>query len=215
MRGARNWGGMLLVIAWAMAGCAHLPESWNDALSPLAAALPGTTAKPSNEQTASTAEKAPAYSGNTTAPATPKAPQTEAADRGDDISVEEMAVHYAMEMVGRPYKLGSTSPKGFDACGLVHYSFAKAGAKIPRTHEEQRKASGRVFVSLLRLGDLVYFNLDGKKNSHVGIYIGDGRFVHASPSGKRVRMDRIDTPYWREILSEARRLDARRVPASF
>jgi cell wall-associated NlpC family hydrolase len=207
MRGAWKWGGMLAVIAWAMTGCAHIPESLSDALSPLAAALPGTTAKPSNEQTASSVEKVPAHSGNTSAPVAPKAPQAESGGRGDDISVEEMAVHYAMEMVGRPYKLGSTSPsKGFDACGLVHYSFAKAGAKIPRTHDEQRKASGRVFVSLLRLGDLVYFNLDGKKNSHVGIYIGDGRFVHASPSGKRVRMDRIDTPYWQQILSEARRI---------
>ncbi|HKQ28529.1 MAG TPA: C40 family peptidase [Burkholderiales bacterium] len=203
------------MIAWAMAGCAHMPDSLNDALSPLAAVLPGTAAKPSSEQTASTAEKAPAHSGNTT-PTGSKVPQTEAAAAADDIPVEEMAVHYAMEMVGRPYKLGSTSPsRGFDACGLVHYSFAKAGVKMPRAHEEQRKVSGRVFVSLLRVGDLVYFNLDGKKNSHVGIYIGDGRFVHASPSGKRVRMDRIDAPYWQQILSEARRLDARRVQASF
>ena len=157
------------------------------------------------------AEKAPAHSGTTTAPTDQKmAP--ESAARADDVPVEELAVHYAMEMVGRPYKLGATSPsKGFDACGLVHYSFAKAGAKMPRAHDEQRKASGRVFVSQLRLGDLVYFNLEGKKNSHVGIYIGDGRFVHASPSRKRVRMDRIDTPYWQEILSEARRLDVRRV----
>jgi cell wall-associated NlpC family hydrolase len=212
MRGAWKWAGTLSVIACAMAGCTHIPDSLKDALSPLAAALPGTTAKPANEQTALVAEKAPAHSGSTIVPASPKAPQEEAAARSDDVSVEEMAVHYAMEMVGRPYKLGSTSPgKGFDACGLVHYSFAKAGAKIPRTNDEQRKASGRVFLSLLRLGDLVYFDLDGKKNSHVGIYIGDGRFVHASPSGKRVRMDRIDTPYWQQMLSEARRLDARRV----
>jgi cell wall-associated NlpC family hydrolase len=211
MRGARNRGRMLWVIAWAMTGCAHIPESLNDALSPLAAALPGTAAKPSHE-TEVPAEKAPAHSGTTTAPTDQKMAQAESAARADDVPVEELAVHYAMEMVGRPYKLGATSPsKGFDACGLVHYSFAKAGAKMPRAHDEQRKASGRVFVSQLRLGDLVYFNLEGKKNSHVGIYIGDGRFVHASPSRKRVRMDRIDTPYWQEILSEARRLDVRRV----
>ena len=212
MRGARNWGASLLVIAWAMTGCAHIPESWNEALSPLTAALPGTAAKPSTEHIAVVAEKPAAHSITTAAPSAPKMPQAETAGPTDDVTVEELAVHYAMEMVGRPYNFGSTSPsKGFDACGLVHYSFAKAGAKIPRSHDEQRKASGRVFVSQLRLGDLVYFDLQGKKNSHVGIYIGDGRFVHASPSGNRVRMDRIDTPYWQQLLSEARRLDARRV----
>lgn len=212
MRGARNWRALGLVIVCAMTGCAHIPESLNDALSPLAAASPGTTAKPGHEQTAFVADNSPAHSGTTAAAAAPKAPQAEATGRTDDDTVEELAVHYAMTMVGRPYKLGSTSPsKGFDACGLVRYSFAKAGAKIPRAHDEQRKASSRVFVSLLRLGDLVYFNLEGKKNSHVGIYIGDGRFVHASPSAKRVRMDRIDTPYWQSLLSEARRFDARRV----
>jgi cell wall-associated NlpC family hydrolase len=194
-----------------MTGCAHIPEAWNEALSPLTAALSATETQ-DNEQKAVVAEKPPTNPVTTAPPSLPTMPQAEAQDATDDVTVEELAVHHAMTMVGRPYKVGSTSPsKGFDACGLVHFSFAKAGAKIPRAHDEQRKASARVFVSQLRLGDLVYFDLEGKKNSHVGIYIGDGRFVHASPLGKRVRMDRIDTPYWQQLLSEARRLDARRV----
>jgi cell wall-associated NlpC family hydrolase len=81
---------------------------------------------------------------------------------------------------------------------------------VPRNSAELRSTSGRILVSNVRMGDLLYFDLDGKKNSHVGIYIGDGRFVHASPVLRRVRMDRIDTPYWQRLLSEARRLDARR-----
>jgi len=63
-------------------------------------------------------------------------------------------------------------------------------------------------VSHLRHGDLVFFDLQGKKNSHVGIYVGDGQFVHAPSTGKRVRKDRLDSPFWRKHLSEARRFDA-------
>src|SRR2546422_440862 len=69
-------------------------------------------------------------------------------------------------------------------------------------------AAGRIRVSHLRHGDLLFFDLQGKRNSHVGIYVGDGQFVHAPSTGKRVRKDRLDSPYWRKHLSEARRFDA-------
>ena len=60
-------------------------------------------------------------------------------------------------------------------------------------------------VASLRRGDLVFFDLEGKKNSHVGIYLGEGRFVHAPSSGKSVRNDALSNPYWKKHLSEVRR----------
>ena len=119
------------------------------------------------------------------------------------------AASVAMKMVGKRYRAGGSSPKtGFDCSGLVHYSYGQAGVSVPRSTDRQR-ATGRVVkVADLRRGDLLFFNQEGKKYGHVGIYLGDGRFVHAPSSGKTVRSDRLDSPYWKKHLSEARRLPA-------
>lgn len=94
----------------------------------------------------------------------------------------ERAAGHAAKMLGKPYRFGGSTPAtGFDCSGLVQYSH-------------------------LRRGDLLFFDQEGKKNSHVGLYVGDGYFVHAPSSGKRVRSDQLDSAYWRAHLSEARRL---------
>jgi cell wall-associated NlpC family hydrolase len=112
---------------------------------------------------------------------------------------------HALRMVGTPYRYGGASPAGFDCSGLVQFSFRQAGVSVPRSTEEQRRVSRPIKASGLRPGDLLFFDQEGKKNSHVGIYVGDGAFVHAPSSGGRVRKDRIDSPYWRKHLSETRR----------
>jgi cell wall-associated NlpC family hydrolase len=123
-------------------------------------------------------------------------------------SVAERAAHNAAQLVGKPYRYGGSSPSsGFDCSGLVQYSYAQAGRKLPRSTDDQRVASQRIRVSELRRGDLIFFDQEGKKNSHVGIYVGNGEFVHAPSSGKRVRRDRLDAPYWIKHISEARRLN--------
>lgn len=109
-------------------------------------------------------------------------------------------------MVGKPYKYGGSSPAGFDCSGLVQYSFKHAGVALPHNTLQQRSASRLIRSSELRRGDLLFFNQEGKKYGHVGIYLGNGKFVHAPSSGKSVRSDRLDTPYWKKHLSEARRL---------
>jgi cell wall-associated NlpC family hydrolase len=110
-------------------------------------------------------------------------------------------------MVGKPYRYGGESPSaGFDCSGLVQYSFRQAGLRVPRSTEAQLRASRRVPRSQLRPGDLVFFDQDGKKKGHVGIYLGNGRFVHAPSSGKRVRTDSLDSRYWKRHLSDTRRL---------
>src|SRR5262245_31928829 len=111
-------------------------------------------------------------------------------------------------MVGQPYRFGGSTPKGFDCSGLVQYSYAKAGIDVPRSTQTQYRASHRIKVAELQRGDLVFFNQDGKKNGHVGIYLGGGRFVHAPSSHKAVRSDRLSDPYWKKHLSSARRFAA-------
>jgi cell wall-associated NlpC family hydrolase len=123
-----------------------------------------------------------------------------------DPASADRAALYALKMVGKPYKYGGSSPAGFDCSGLVQYSYKQAGVKLPRETGDQLRASTPLQGSHLRRGDLLFFDQEGRKKSHVGIYLGDGKFVHAPSSGKRVRTDRIDSPYWKKHLSEARRI---------
>ena len=112
-----------------------------------------------------------------------------------------------MTMLGKPYRFGAATPeRGFDCSGLVQWSFLQAGVRLPRNTDEQRLISKPVAASELQPGDLLFFNLEEKKNSHVGIYAGDGLFVHAPSTGKTVRRDRLASPYWKKHLSESRRL---------
>jgi cell wall-associated NlpC family hydrolase len=118
---------------------------------------------------------------------------------------DDAAMH-AQKMVGKPYKYGGASPSGFDCSGLVLYSYKRAGLVLPHGTDRQRSVSRPIKLADVRRGDLLFFNQEGKKFGHVGIYVGEGKFVHAPSSGKSVRSDRLDTPYWRKHLSEARRI---------
>lgn len=118
----------------------------------------------------------------------------------------ERAAGFARKMVGKPYRYGGSSPAGFDCSGLVYYSYKQVGVSLPRSTDEQLRLSQPLRGARLRRGDLLFFDQEGKKKSHVGIYLGDGQFVHAPSSGKTVRTDRLDSPYWKKHLSEARRI---------
>lgn len=116
------------------------------------------------------------------------------------------AAEHALAMVGKPYRYGGYTPAGFDCSGLVQYSFRRAGLAIPRDTRSLRAAGKEVDRRSLSRGDLVFFDQEGKKSSHVGIYLGDGEFVHAPSSGGRVRVDRIDARYWEKHFDTARRI---------
>ena len=123
-----------------------------------------------------------------------------------DRSAGDRAAGNALKMLGKPYRYGGMTPaSGFDCSGLVQFSFRQAGVSVPRSTELQLRAAAPVRGSQLRRGDLLFFDQDGKKKSHVAIYVGDGRFVHAPSSGKQVRADRLDSPYWKKHLAEVRR----------
>ena len=118
----------------------------------------------------------------------------------------DKAAAHAAKMVGKPYRYGGASPAtGFDCSGLVQFSYRQVGVSVPRSTEEQLRASKPV-RGAMRRGDLLFFDQEGKKKSHVGIYLGKGWFVHAPSSGKRVRTDTLDSAYWKKHLAEARRI---------
>jgi len=135
----------------------------------------------------------------------PPAPQPEPA-QAPAPSAAERAAWRAANLVGTPYRYGGSSPiEGFDCSGLVYFSYREAGVLLPRDTAAQRLAARRIRAAELQPGDLLFFDLNGKRNSHVGIYTGDGTFVHAPSTGKDVRRDRLDAPFWRKQLSETRR----------
>ncbi len=106
---------------------------------------------------------------------------------------------------GRTATAARARRPGSIAADWFSTAYARAGRKLPRSTDDQRVAAQRIKLSELQPGDLVFFDQEGRKNSHVGIYIGNGEFVHAPSSGKRVRRDRLDMPYWSRHISEARR----------
>ena len=114
-----------------------------------------------------------------------------------------------MDLVGTPYRSGGNTPAGgFDCSGLVDYVFADAARiALPRTAAAIARLDARhVDRDELESGDLVLFHGHGSSITHVGIYVGEGRFVHAPNKGGTVRLDRLDDRYWREHYAFARRL---------
>src|SRR5690606_5015489 len=118
----------------------------------------------------------------------------------------------ALGLMGSPYRYGGRDPvEGFDCSGLVNYVFQLAArTPLPRSADEQAAVSRKINRRELREGDLVFFNTLGRPNSHVGIYIGDGRFVNAPSSGGRVRVDSLSNPYFSKRFNSARTLFASR-----
>ncbi|MGH8642137.1 MAG: C40 family peptidase [Burkholderiales bacterium] len=115
------------------------------------------------------------------------------------------AARHALEMVGTPYRYGGKTPKGFDCSGLVVYSYSLAGKQLPVNVGGQRAASRPVPRKQLRPGDLVFFDLADEGRSHVGLYVGGGKFVHAPSRGKVVSTAKLSNPYWRRHFAGARR----------
>ncbi len=111
----------------------------------------------------------------------------------------------ALSMVGTPYRFGGSNPHGFDCSGLVYFAYDQNGIQVPRTSREQRRRAKPVNRRSLKRGDLVFFDTSWK-SGHVGIYVGDSRFVHAPSSGKRVSVVRLDVGYFASRLEHAARL---------
>lgn len=144
------------------------------------------------------------------------APSAAVETAASDVSVEtEQAPHtsliaLAMQLRNIRYRSGGRNPdSGFDCSGFVSYVFMHSlGLRLPATSAAQFVSGIKVARNEMRSGDLVFFRTSGKKRiSHVGIYLDDGRFIHAPSSGKVVRIDRLDEKYWAKRFAGAKRPD--------
>ena len=124
--------------------------------------------------------------------------------RGNNPAV--VAVQAARQQIGVPYRYGGSTPRGFDCSGLVHYAYLRAGIKVPRTTGELLRRAHRVPLAKLRPGDVLFFRIAPPKITHVGLYIGGSRFVHAPSSGKEVSYASLKDEYWKHHLVYAGRL---------
>jgi cell wall-associated NlpC family hydrolase len=114
----------------------------------------------------------------------------------------------ALSLVGTRYAAGGGSPEtGFDCSGLVAYVFARSmQLRLPRNTFDLARASAAVEPGELRPGDLVFYNTQRRAFSHVGIYLGESRFVHAPSTGGAVRIEAMDLRYWAQRFDGARRV---------
>lgn len=117
-------------------------------------------------------------------------------------------VSHAMQSLGVPYRLGGTSAEGgFDCSGFVRAMYQQTvGLMLPRTAAEQAAATSRIDKADLKPGDLVFFNTLRRTNSHVGIYVGDGKFIHSPRTGAHVRVESMNISYWQTRFDGARRV---------
>ena len=106
-------------------------------------------------------------------------------------------IEIAKSTIGVPYKWGGNNPqRGFDCSGLMSYVHKNAlGLKIPRTAAQQRDNSRTINYAQLKPGDMLFFKT-GKRSNHVGVYIGDRKFIHAPSGGKRVKVASMNSSYW-------------------
>ncbi len=129
-------------------------------------------------------------------------------EAGPKRSLGDRIAHTALSYVGTPYRYGGETPSGFDCSGLTSYVYRRYGYELPRRAEEQMKIGEKISKSRLVPGDLVFFKLSWMGNYHVGIYVGEGRFVHSPSSGKAVEIQRLDSDYYKKKYHTARRIVA-------
>ena len=115
-------------------------------------------------------------------------------------------VQFAKSFLGTPYRTGGTTRNGVDCSGLVMSVYGHFDVSLPRTSRAQSRTGEPVDRSAVEPGDLVFFRTGRQPVSHVGIYIGGGRFIHASTSARQVRIDALNDDYFRNRYVTARRV---------
>jgi cell wall-associated NlpC family hydrolase len=135
----------------------------------------------------------------------PDYPPRNTATGSEIIRPQHPGVSIASSLVGAPYRYGGSTPRGFDCSGLVYYSYRKAGIHVPRTTNSQMMHARPVPLRHIQAGDLLFFKLDRRSVSHVGIYAGNGVFIHSPSTGKRVSFTSMSDPYWQLRLIAAGR----------
>jgi cell wall-associated NlpC family hydrolase len=120
---------------------------------------------------------------------------------GDEIALR------AISLVGKPYRYGGADLQGFDCSGMVYFIHQALGIEVPRTAADQQRAAMSVDRAALQPGDLLFFRTTrAKRTSHVGVYVGENRFVHAPQSGKLIELRTLDDQYYGKHLVGTGRL---------
>lgn len=137
-----------------------------------------------------------------TEPAAASVPAVNATDGASSVAMQSLAY------LGTPYRAGGLSPQtGFDCSGLVAYVYREgAGLALPRNTFDLSRLGQPIERAALRPGDLVFYNTQGREYSHVGIYLGEDRFIHAPSSGGEVRVESLRADYWVRRYNGARRV---------
>ena len=121
--------------------------------------------------------------------------------------VRQRVIRTATSLLGTPYHFGGTTPAGFDCTGYIAYVFRQAaGMDLPRRSVDQVRSGEAITPVAMQPGDLVYFRIEREKSLHVGIYIGEGRFIHAPSTNGAVNTQSLGTTYWRTRFLGARRV---------
>ena len=192
------FAGLVCSVASALSHTAHAEVT----IPPHQAASVAATTEASVPASAAVPANAPAM--------TPASGSRTALSKISDFTnhASQLAVQ-AVSMLGIHYKYGGTSPEnGMDCSGMVRYVFKEAwGTDLPRTSAEISHVGQRVDQEELKPGDLVFYNTLRRGFSHVGIYLGDNKFIHSPSAGGKVRIESMDLSYWKHRFSGARRID--------
>lgn len=183
----------VLVVLALLAGCSSAPKPRTAATATPAWDTPTESASPSS-RTSRSSRSTSSY-----APSVRALPP-----------VNQDIVFHAISLVGTPYRYGGSTPEtGFDCSGLINYVYQQAvGMSLPRTTAGLNAlAAKNPAVGSLKPGDLVLFAMNGgNRVNHAGIYVGDGRFLHAPSSGGKVRLDSLRANFWERTYTGARRV---------
>lgn len=219
---------LTVALGSGLSGCASL-LSWNGAPAPVAEAARIPNGVPNDGKSATTRAQAsnatrnvnPSINSNATNSSTassarsntghsnpPVPPQTSNPAPADQHRLAPDALFTTLAMLDTDYRRGGKSiASGFDCSGLVAHVFLQAyGIRLPHNALAQSERGQWIEEEKLDVGDLVFYNTNGKPYSHVGIYIGDGRFIHAPKPGAVVRTERMNLRYWSTRYNGARRM---------
>ena len=121
--------------------------------------------------------------------------------------VRQRVIRTATSLLGTPYRFGGTTPAGFDCTGYIAYVFRQAaGMDLPRRSVDQVRSGEAITPLAMQPGDLVYFRIEREKSLHVGIYVGEGRFIHAPSTNGAVNTQSLGVTYWWTRFVGARRM---------
>ncbi len=111
-------------------------------------------------------------------------------------------IRIAKEYLDTPYRYGGTGRQGFDCSGFVQFVYGRVGVNLPRSTRAQFRFTRPVQEP--GRGDLIFFKINGQQISHVGLYVGERRFIHSPSTGKKIRISSLENRYWKERFAGAR-----------